>query len=94
MDKKDRDILQRGDIDTIIEVNNKAIELHSEISDQYEEIISAQNKLMISQGKIDDDIRSIKKDMDELNKNQFKIILLLSTGIISLIIQLVAAFRH
>lgn len=94
MDKKDRDIVQRGDIDTIIEVNNKAIELYSEIADQYEEIISGQSKLLLSQTKIDEDIKSIKKDMDELNKSQFKIILLLSTGIVSLIIQLVSALRH
>jgi predicted nucleic acid-binding Zn-ribbon protein len=93
MDKRDRDA-QRGDIDTILEVNKKAIELHTEISDQYEEIIATQNKMIASQTKIDDDIKAIKKDMDELNKSQFKIILLLSTGIISLIIQLVAAFRH
>jgi len=84
---KPSDTLQRADIDTIIQVNNKAIELQTEISDQYEEIISTVESMSHTNHKILDEVREMNKEIKEINKLQFKIMLALGSGFVSLIIQ-------
>lgn len=83
MEKKNKEydpaILQKSDLDTIIKVNNKAIELQTEVSTQYEEIASQLEKLSNKQ--------------EEISKDQFKIIVLLSSGILSLIIQVIILLK-
>lgn len=96
MEKRNLNGLDKSDIDTIIKVNNKAIELQTEVSDQYEELISnfsdnlsSTEKSQDIQTKILDEIKEIKKEVVDINKLQFRILLLLSTGMISLIIQVI-----
>lgn len=95
MEKKNKEdaILQKSDLDTIIKVNNRAIELQTEISEQYEEIISYMGKVSEKQEKLIEDIKEIKKEIYEINKSQFKLILLLSSGIVSLIIQVLVLLK-
>lgn len=94
MEKKYNNDLQMSDIDTIIKVNNKAIELQTETSEQYEEILAAISEInikveniKIKQDNLEDYTFEIKKLLTELEKAQFKLYVLLSSGIVSLIIQ-------
>lgn len=85
-----KNVLQKSDLDTIIEVNNKAIELQTETSEQYEEMISLTTTLSNNQEKIDDKIKNIETEIKDINKTLLKIMLIVGTGIISLIAQLIS----
>lgn len=89
---KDQENLQRSDLDEIIEVNNKAIELHNEIADQYEEIIGYLDTIKLNQTYILKSIGEIEKDVNDVEKSQTKIIILLGTGIFGAIIQVLFLF--
>lgn len=97
----DSDALQKSDLNTIIEVNNKAIELQTEVSDQYEEIISSVktntetlDSFILQQNVINENIKEINREIKEINKLQFKIMILISTGIVSLIVQIASLIKH
>lgn len=83
--KDDDDNLSKSDFDTILEVNRKTIEVQLEVSDQNEKIIEG----LDANQKADADI--IKR-IDDLDKKMFKIEVLLASGLISLIIQLIQIF--
>lgn len=94
MEKRSKDeFLQKSDVETIIEVNKKAIELQTETSDQYEEMIDHAHEMKKLQEKNSEDIAEIKKEVKDINKTQFKILLLLSSGIISLIVQIAVLLK-
>ena len=87
--------LEKSDLITILEVNKKLVELLVETSSQFEDIIS---KIEYCEKHISDvkvDIKEkIISDIKEINNNQFKILILLSTGVISLIIQIITMLKH
>lgn len=85
--------LQKSDIETIIQVNNKAIELQNEISDQYEDILSTMTRISMRQDNIERDIVEIRKESKEIAKTQFKVLVILSSGIVSLIFQIFNMFK-
>jgi chromosome segregation ATPase len=97
VERKSKDIedsvLQKSDIETIIKVNSKAIELQGEVSDQYEEVISSLSEIKNKQEDIDDRIIEINKEIKDIGKTQFKILLLISSGIISVIIQVISLLK-
>lgn len=68
MPKPNDNYIDKDDLDTIIEVNRKAVELHTEVADQNEEIL---------------------KKLDKIENMQLKIYVLLVSGVISLIIQVI-----
>jgi hypothetical protein len=113
--KREDDSLSKSDLDTIIEVNKKAIEVQIEVAAQNEKVIEdLEENIKISEGlkrdtestlkelsslkedikdfkkdiekKIDDDV---KKKIDELDKSQFKIYAILTTGSIAVILQII-----
>lgn len=86
-------ILEKSDIETIIKVNNKAIELQTEISDQFEDVISLVKKTNDEINRVSDDVKDIKKEITDLNKLQFRILLLLSSGVISLLVQIIILLK-
>jgi division protein CdvB (Snf7/Vps24/ESCRT-III family) len=92
--------LQKSDFDTILQVNQKAIELQTETSEQYETIIDSNHdatraleKLEDRLDKVFDEINMIKKDINEINKLQFKVLLLISSGVVSLLIQIIILLK-
>ena len=112
--KREEDSLSRSDLDAIIEVNKKAIELQVEVAAQNEMFIEdleeskqisenikrdtestlreiALLKLDVKDSKKDtlDKLKDIEKKVDELDKSQFKIYALLTTGTIAVILQIV-----
>jgi hypothetical protein len=95
VERKNNDTLQKSDLETIIKVNNKSIELHTEISEQYETIIEATETIVkaVNESQCNkSDIQEIKAEIKEINKTQFKIWILLTSGIASLIIQIISLF--
>ena len=84
------DILQKSDMDAVLEVNKKAIEIHSEIYEQNEDIVNKLESLE-SKLKYNTDITAkMSKDVDDMNKSMFKIYVLLTSGVVSLIIQIIS----
>ncbi len=103
--KDDDESLSRNDLDTILEVNKKSIEIQIEVSDQNEKIIEAlednQNTVDFIKSKVEDGDRKleenqnaleiIKSKVEENERKLLKIEIFLATGIISLLIQLALA---
>lgn len=98
------DHINKKDLEVILEVNKKAIELETEMVDQNEEIIKVLLELKEKQvdletsfteieetlSKMDEEI---KEDITEINKNLFKIQVLFITGLLSLIVQIIQMIK-
>jgi hypothetical protein len=90
--KKDDDNLSKSDLDTIIEVNRKTIEVQLEVSDQNEKIIEGLEQNKKNDEEIIKLLEKIKERIDENDRKLLKIEILLASGLISLIIQLIQIF--
>lgn len=103
--------ITRGELDTIIEVNKNAIEIHNEVSSQNEQIMEEleKNKDLIeealneirelkslkeSNGQLLSQLKDLEKDFEELHKNQFRTQVLLASGVITAVAQIVAMLKH
>jgi hypothetical protein len=92
--------INKKDLEIILEVNRKAIEIETEVADQNEEIICLLNKSKIKIEEFDKKLEEHNKKMDKLidlqestNKDIFKIKVLFVTGLFSLIIQIIQIFN-
>jgi biopolymer transport protein ExbB/TolQ len=109
MTGRDKDIITSGDLDTILDVNKKAIELHEAVGRQNEDILenlAEQDKFMErSEEKLDDILRIVKEThtaiktnienkIDEIEKNLFRLIVILSTIGVGTVIAIVQSFLH
>lgn len=90
---KTNDQINKSDIDTIISVNKKAVELQTEVSDQYENILEEAKKTAIDIALIKNDMIDLKSDMKFVSKSHFELKVLIGSGIVSLIIQLILLFK-
>lgn len=86
------ELLNRKDLEIILEVNKKAIEVETEVAEQNEEIIDLLTKNKNNQENIEEKLDKLIKQTDEINKDIFKIQVLFVTGFISLIIQVIQIF--
>jgi len=103
--------ITRRELDTIIEVNKSAIEIHNEVSEQNEQIMEELEKAKGADERILGELRELKslresnyellsqlkdmkKDFEELHKNQFRTQVLLASGVISAIAQIVTLLKH
>lgn len=117
--KREDELLSRSDLDSIIDVNKKAIELQVEVSAQNEKVIEdlAENTKITENIKRDTEstlkelsfnkqdskdykndilekIDEIKDKVDKLDKNQFKIYVILTTGAIAIVLQIIQLFLN
>ena len=103
MVEKSNDSLKRQDLDLILEVNKKAIEIETEVAEQNEEIIDSLEKIQDYHKNLDAKIDSrfdsqdekldkIVKQTDETGKDLFRMQVLFVTGLITLIAQIVEIF--
>ena len=83
------DYVSKKDLDIILEVNKKAIELETEVAEQNEKIIDLLNDNIEEQKEINEKLDEIKKLSENIDKDIFKIQVLFSAGLISLIIQVI-----
>jgi hypothetical protein len=86
------DQILKKDLEVILEVNKKAIEIETNVADQNEEIISLLNESKESQKKLDDNINKVIKQNEDASKEMFKLQVLFVTGLLSLIVQVIQIF--
>lgn len=84
--------LNKKDLDLILEVNKKAIEIETAVADQNEEILSLLSKIKEKQDKSDEKIDKIFSKSEELTKDVFKLQVLFISGLLSLVIQIIQIF--
>ena len=91
--KNENSVIDKSDLDTILKVNNKAIEIQSEISEQYETIVEDSEDIKKEIKTIGERMSEMKTEIKEINKSQFKILVLLSAGVLNLIVQILAFIK-
>lgn len=99
VDKIINENVKKKDLELILEVNKKAIEIQSEVAEQNEEIISSLSEIKKSQEdqeekteKLEEKIDKLIKQSEETNKDLFKMQVLFVTGLLSLVIQIIQIF--
>lgn len=85
--------INKKDLDLILEVNKKAIEIETAVADQNEEVLSLLSKIKENQDKIDSKLDKINKHSEDLSKDIFKIQVLFISGLLSLVIQVLQMFK-
>ena len=81
--------LNKKDLELILEVNKKAIEIETEVAEQNEDIIEFLNELSKNQKAHGEKIDKIVKGNEDLSKDIFKIQVLFISGLLSLVIQVI-----
>jgi Asp-tRNA(Asn)/Glu-tRNA(Gln) amidotransferase C subunit len=86
------DQVNKRDLDIILEVNKKAVEIETEVADQNEEIIQLLNDCRNNQEKMDQKTDKLLELSEETSKDLFKIQVLFITGLLALVAQIVQIF--
>ena len=89
--------INKKDLELILEVNKKAIEIQTSVADQNEEILTIINELLTNQKTFNSDqafkIDKIIKQSEDTNRDIFKIQVLFLTGLLSLVIQVIQLWK-
>lgn len=86
------DHFNKKDLEIILEVNRKAVEIETAVADQNEEIIGLLNDNQLSQESIEKKIDKLIESADETSKDLFKIQVLFVTGLLALVAQIIQIF--
>ena len=86
------DQFNKRDLEIILEVNRKAVEIETAVADQNEEIITLLNNSKTNQEKIEEKIDKILENSEETSKDLFKIQVLFVTGLLALVAQIIQIF--
>jgi hypothetical protein len=92
VEKINSENVKKQDLELILEVNRKAIEIETEVADQNEEIIEALSDIKKVQEKQDEKIDKLVKQSEDTIKDLFRIQVLFITGLLSLVIQVIQIF--
>jgi hypothetical protein len=84
--------LNKRDLEIILEVNRKAIEIETGVADQNEEILSTIDQIKIKIHESHDKIEKLNKTTDEISKEIFKLQVLFVTGLLSIVVQIISFF--
>ena len=84
--------LNKKDLELILEVNKKAMEVETEVAEQNEEIIDLLTAQRDDHQKLKEQVDKIAKQTEEINKDIFKLQVLFVSGLLSLIIQIIQIF--
>lgn len=92
-------LILKKDLELVFEVNKKAIEIHSEVAGQNEELISqiesTNSEVKINSKKNNEILNKLEihsKCLNELQKDIFKLQVLFVSGLLSLVIQIIQIF--
>lgn len=88
----DYDQVNKKDLEIILEVNKKAVEIETAIADQNEEIINLLSKYKDQQEKMDKKLDTLIDQSEDTSKDLFKIQVLFISGLLSLVIQILQIF--
>lgn len=86
------DGINKKDLDLILEVNRKAIEIETAVTEQNEEVIGLLTKSKEKIDKLEEKIDKTSKQTEEITKDIFKLQVLFVTGLLSLVIQVIQIF--
>ena len=86
------DQVNKKDLEIILEVNRKAVEIETAVADQNEEIIGLLNDNQKSHEKIEEKLDKLIDSADETSKDLFKIQVLFVTGLLALVAQIIQIF--
>lgn len=86
------DGIKKNDLELILEVNRKAIEIETTVADQNEEMMALLNKCREKQDKTEEKVDRLLKQSEDTSKEIFKLQVLFVSGLISLVIQVVQIF--
>lgn len=93
---KDKDrlipLVNKKDLEIILEVNKKAVEIETAVADQNEEIIVLLNDNQTSQEKIEEKLDKLLELAEDTSKDLFKIQVLFVTGLLALVAQIIQIF--
>jgi len=92
VEKINSENVKKQDLELILEVNRKAIEIETEVADQNEEIIEALSDIKKTQEDHGEKIDKLVKQSEDTNKDLFRIQVLFITGLLSLVIQVFQIF--
>jgi hypothetical protein len=103
MVEKSNEHLNKQDLELILEVNKKAIEIQTEVIGQNEDVINVLSGItktleghIISDDKIqeaiDKKLEKLVEQFESINKDLFKIQVLFITGILALVAQVIQIF--
>ena len=84
--------VNKKDLEIILEVNRKVVEIETAVADQNEEIIDLLNGCKNSQEKMDEKLDKILDKTEETSKDLFKIQVLFVTGLLALVAQIIQIF--
>jgi Mg2+ and Co2+ transporter CorA len=84
--------INKRDLQIILEVNRKVVEIETAVADQNEEIISLLNDNQRSQEQIEEKLNKILEKSEEASKDLFKIQVLFVTGLLALVAQIIQIF--
>ena len=84
--------INKQDLEIILEVNRKVIEVETSVAEQNEEIISLLNDNKATQEKMDEKLDKILEQTEETSKDLFKIQVLFVTGLLALVAQIIQIF--
>lgn len=87
------DNLSKRDLDIIIEVNKKAIEMETEVAGQNEEIISSLNEMKGNQEHMITQLDEVSEKCENNSRDLFKIQVLFVSGLVSLVIQIIQLIK-
>ena len=86
------DQFNKKDLEIILEVNKKAIEIETAVTDQNEEIIGLLNDNQKSHEEIEKKLDKLLEQAEDTSKDLFKIQVLFVTGLLALVAQIVQIF--
>jgi Mg2+ and Co2+ transporter CorA len=86
------DQLNKKDLETILEVNRKAVEIETAVADQNEEIIGLLNANQSTQETIEEKLDKVLEHAEDTSKDLFKIQVLFVTGLLALVAQIIQIF--
>jgi predicted PurR-regulated permease PerM len=104
--KDEEEFISKADFETIISINKRTIELEIERVSQNETILESLTKISESQEEFkkiheeirvassfnDEAIKDIKKRLEEIDKNQFRVQVILASNFLALILSFVITF--
>jgi len=86
------DQVNKKDLEIILEVNRKAVEIETAVADQNEEIIGLLNDNQRSHEKIEEKLDKLLQHAEDTSKDLFKIQVLFVTGLLALVAQVIQIF--
>lgn len=90
MIEKQNEALKKKDLDVILEVNKKAIEIETEVAEQNEEIIDALNKSQENQNAIIKRADNIIDSTNSINNTLYRIQVLFISGFVTIILAVIS----